>query len=443
MKIVLLTPGTGSYYCGVCMRDNALAREVIRQGHEALMVPMYLPLTLDEVPVTDHVPLFYGGINVYLQQKFAFFRHTPRWLDRLLNYRGFLRLAGKASGMTGGRELGELTHSMLLGADGKQAKELDELVLWLKNEARPDAVWLSTALLAGLARRITNELEIPVLCSLQGEDSFLDSLPEPWRARSWKTLAECYRDIAAFIAPSRFYADYMTARLHLPPDRLRVIPNGISLEGYDTEPAPEQPPVIGFLARLCREKGLDLVVDAFLELRRRGRHPGARLRCLGAMTAGDARYVERLRTRLAVAGCGEAVEFHPNVSREEKLALLRTITLLSVPTVYGEAFGLFLIEAMAAGVPVVQPRKAAFTEVVEETGGGMLYESDTAEGLAEAWEGLLSDPARARELGRRGRAAVRQEYSIQRLAEHFLELTKEKREEAHSGFGMASRMHEG
>ncbi len=441
MKLVLLTPGTGSYYCGVCMRDNALAREAIRQGHEALMVPMYLPLTLDEAPVSADLPVFYGGINVYLQQKFAFFRNSPRWLDRLLNYRGFLRLAGKASGMTGGGELGELTLSMLQGENGKQAKELDELVQWLKSDARPDAVWLSTALLAGLARRITRELGIPVLVSLQGEDSFLDGLPEPFRTKCWNTLSDCQQDIAAFIAPSRYYADFMGQRLRLAPEKLRVIPNGIPLDGYHPEIPPAALPVIGFLARLIPQKGIDLVVDAFIELKRRGRHPGVRLRCFGAMTAEDSRHVEKLKQRLAAAGCGTDAEFLPNVSREEKLLALQSLTLLSVPTVYGEAFGLFLIEAMAAGVPVVQPRTAAFTEIVEETGGGILYEGNTSAALVEAWETLLADPARARELGRAGRAAVEREYTIQRLAERFLALTQEKQDEMAPGFKRASLTH--
>jgi glycosyltransferase involved in cell wall biosynthesis len=302
------------------MRDNALAREVIRQGHEALMVPMYLPLTLDDAPAAANAPVFYGGINVYLQQKFSFFRNSPRWLDRLLNYRGLLKLAGKASGMTGGADLGELTLSMLQGEHGHQAKELGQLVTWLR-DVKPDAIWLSTALLAGLAEKISRELNIPVICSLQGEDSFLDSLPEPWRGKSWKTLSDCQRHIESFIAPSRFYAEYMGRRLELASSKLEVIPNGISLQGFEPEPAPEQPPVIGYLARLCPQKGLDRVIDAFIDLRRRGRFTNARLRCMGAMTAEDQRFVREMEARLQKAGCREAVTFHPNVSREEKIEL--------------------------------------------------------------------------------------------------------------------------
>ncbi|RYD42153.1 MAG: glycosyltransferase family 1 protein, partial [Verrucomicrobiaceae bacterium] len=189
MKLVFLTPGTGSYYCGVCMRDNALAKELIRMGHDAVMLPMYLPLSLDETAAGGKdQEIFYGGINVYLQQKFPIFRRTPRFVDRWLDASGLLKWVAKFSGMTGGTEIGELTYSMLIGEEGNQVKELDRLIEFLRAE-RPDAVWLSTALLEGLARRIRQDVGVAVFCSLQGEDSFLDTLAEPWRTRCWEALA--------------------------------------------------------------------------------------------------------------------------------------------------------------------------------------------------------------------------------------------------------------
>ncbi len=425
MKIFLLTPGTGSYHCGVCLRDNALAKELIRLGHEAVMLPMYLPLTLDEPAASPDTPIFFGGINVYLQQKSALFRHTPRWLDAILNQRWLLKLvAGSAASQTGGPDIGALTHSMLLGEDGRQAKELDELIAWMKAHGKPDAVWLSTALLTGLARRIRSELGIPVLGSLQGEDSFLDSLAEPWRTRCWETLTERARDVNAFVAPSRYYADLMGARMKLTAPQLRVIPNGSAPD--DFTPAPAPPPLaVGYLARMVAGKGLGTVVEAFILLKKRGRFPAVKLLIAGAMTAGDAAYAESLKTKLNAAGCGADAEFHPNVSREEKAAFLRRCTLLSVPANYGEAFGLYIAEAWAAGVPVVQPRCAAFTELVGATGAGMLCEPGNAEALADGWEKLLADPAKAREMGARGRAAVEGEFSLARMAERFVALTTE------------------
>ena len=426
MKIVLLTPGTGSYYCGVCMRDNALAKELIRQGHDAVMLPMYLPLTLDEGAASPDSPVFFGGVNVYLQQKFALFRHTPRWLDRLLNARGLLRLAGKQSGMTATADVGELTVSMLHGEDGRQAKELEKLIEWLR-EHRPDAVWLSTALLVGLARGIKDALGVPVLASLQGEDSFLDGLPEPWRTRAWEAMGERARDVDAFIAPSRYYAELMGGRMRIAAEKVRVIPNGVAGEETlkDQRPKAKGQATVGYLARFIPGKGLGLVVEAFILLKKRGRFPAAKLRCAGAMTADDERYVAQLKSQLADAGCAEDAEFFPNVSREEKAAFLQSLTLLSVPASYGEAFGLYLVEAWAAGVPVVQPQCAAFPELVGATGGGILCEPGNAEALADGWEALLAEPAKAAEMGARGRAAVEREYSMPRMAERFVALTVE------------------
>jgi glycosyltransferase involved in cell wall biosynthesis len=425
MKIFLLTPGTGSYHCGVCMRDNALAKELHRQGHDAVMLPMYLPLTLDESAASPGTPIFFGGINVYLQQKFAFFRHTPRWLDALFNQRWLLKLvAGSAASQTGGPDVGELTHSMLLGEDGQQAKELDELIAWMQQHGKPDAVWLSTALLAGLARRLTRALGIPVLGSLQGEDSFLDSLAEPWRTRCWDTLTARAHDVFALVAPSRYYADLMGVRMKLPSEKLRVIPNGIAPE--DFAPAATPPPLaIGYLARMIPGKGLGTVVDAFILLKKRGHFPTVKLLVVGAMTTSDEGYVDSLQAKLRAAGCGADVEFHPNVSRTEKAALLRRFTLLSVPATYGEAFGLYIAEAWASGVPVVQPDSAAFPELITATGAGALFEPANTDALVRTWEELLADPAATHALGAKGRAAVERDFSMARMAERFLALTRE------------------
>src|SRR5437764_13974135 len=109
MRIVLLTAGTGSFHCGTCMRDNALITEIRRQGHDAILVPLYLPMVLDEKSAAEGSPLFYGGINVYLQQKTGIFRGTPRVLDKVLDSPAILKMAAKKAGMTSARELGEIT----------------------------------------------------------------------------------------------------------------------------------------------------------------------------------------------------------------------------------------------------------------------------------------------------------------------------------------------
>jgi len=431
MNLVMLTPGTGSYHCGVCMRDNALAKEVIRQGHHAVMLPMYLPLTLDEESATPQAPMFFGGVSTYLREKFRWLRRMPRWLDRLLSARWLLRLLAGRAAKTGGPEVAGMTISMLRGEEGNQSAELEELIGWLRTafEGRPpDAIWLSTALQAGLARRIRAALGRPVIGFLQGEDTFLDTLGSE-APKAWALLSERMRDANAWVAPSRYYAELMAKRMNWKPEEIHVIPNGVQPASGKVLPA-ERPapaaPTIGYLARFIPAKGLGLLVEAFILLRQR--MPEARLRCAGSMTPGDAKYVDGLKKRLQSAGCADAVEWLPNVSLEEKSAFLESLSVFSVPATYSEAFGQYVIEAMAAGAPVVLPRSSAFPEIIEASGAGELFElgateAESAAALASALESLLRDPARARTLGQRGYEAARGEFSMARLAQRLLALT--------------------
>lgn len=417
MRILLLTPGTGSFYCGTCMRDNALAVALRAQGHDAMMVPLYLPPALDEASSAENAPLFYGGINVYLQQKVGLFRKTPRWIDKLFDTPGALKSAASRAGMTQAHELGDMTLSMLQGEDGRQAKELARLSEWLAGDGKPDVVCLSNALLMGLAGQIKRETGALVACTLQGEDTFLDSLDEPYRARSWAAVAEKARDVDAFIAVSRYHADLMTDRAKLPPERVHVVYNGIRLEGYGPHPAPtDAPPVLGYLARMCPPKGLGTLVDAYILLRKRGQVPGLRLHVAGAQTAGDISYVTGLQVKLAEEGIGDDVRFLPNIERDAKIAFLQSLSALSVPATYGESFGLYILEALAAGVPVVQPRHAVFPELLAATGGGVLCEPDDPASLADALETLLRDRAKAHALGESGRQKILSKFSVEEMA---------------------------
>ncbi len=425
MRLLFLTPGTGSYYCGVCMRDNALAKQLCAMGHDALLLPLYLPLTLDEAPVSPGAPVFFGGLNVYLQQKLPWFRNAPRWMDRWLDHPAILKWLGRFSGMTQGSDTGQITFSMLQGEAGAQGRELDKLIEWILQGERPDAIWLSTGLLAGVARRIRRETGVPVYASLQGEDSFLDGLPEPWKTLSWKEMASRLAELDGVAAPSRFFAELMERRLSLPAGTVEVIPNGVAASSEMVVEPPEHP-TVGYLARLIPGKGLGMVVDAFIELHRRGRVPEARLRCAGTVIEGDLPFLEQQKSRLAEAGLAGKSEFLCNISREEKERFLRGISLLSVPATYGEAFGLYLLEALSCGVPVVQPRTAAFPEIVGGTGGGVLVEPGSVSALAEAWEGLFLQPEIARELGLAGMRKVREEFSLGAMALRFLEFSQRR-----------------
>ncbi len=409
-------------YCGNCLRDNALVSAFRRQGHTATMVPLYLPLTLDETNNSHGTPIFFGGINVYLDQRAAFFRSAPEWLRHWLAHPALLKWTGKFASRTRASDVADLALSMLRGEEGNQARDLDEFIGWARTLPTVDAVCISNALLLGMAPRIRRDLGARVVCLLAGEDAYLDAMAEPLRSQIWHTLSERAQVVDAFVAPSRYFGDRMRDRMKVSADRMHVLPLGLNLAGFPQPGSPrparatDSPPAIGYLARMCREKGLDTLVDAYLELRRRNRVPGLRLKIAGGCGPGDEPFVQELRSRLGAVGVLGDVEFHPNLSRDDKIAFLQSLTIFSVPAFYGEAFGLYLLEAMAAGVPVVQPRHAGFPEAVERTGGGVLCEPGSATVLAETLETLLLDPARCGQLGETGQRAVHERFSVEQAA---------------------------
>lgn len=418
MRIVQITPGSGdNFYCENCLRDIALVKTLRKLGHDVLMVPLYLPLKVAESERLIDTPIFFGGINVYLQQKSGLFRRTPRWIDRLFDSRRLLGWAARRAGMTNAHELGAATISMLQGEDGRQVKELDRLVDWLStNGQKPDVVCLSNILLAGLARRIRERLRVPVVCLLQDEDGFLDGLTASHARQAWDIVRERTRDIDAFLAVSGYFAETMRHRLTLEAHRVHVAHAGVALEEYSPADTLAAVPTIGFLSRMCAGRGLETLIDAFLLLKEDGGLSSTRLRLCGGRSAGDEPFLERLAARLAAAGVSEDVEFLPTFDRIARHDFLKSLTVLSVPEPQPIAYGLYVLEALAMGVPVVEPAIGCFPEILALTGGGVLYEPNTAEKLAESLRPLLLDPQAARRLGAEGRAGMLRAFDIEQTA---------------------------
>jgi glycosyltransferase involved in cell wall biosynthesis len=355
MRIAYVAAGAADMYCGSCLHDNTLAAALQRSGHEAVLIPTYTPLRTDSEDVSLG-RVFFGALNVYLQQKAAPFRRAPEALARLLDRPGLIRRAARLGTATDPSGLGDLTFSILQGEDGFQARELAKLAAWLRDEFRPDLVHLTNSMFAGFARTLKRELRVPVLCSLQGEDLFLDQLREPWKRRVRELLRERAGDVDAFQVHSRYYAGFMAEYLGgVEPERMFVVPLGLPLAGYpgarEERPA-DGPLVIGYLARICPEKGLHVLVEAFHRLA--VKHPGAvRLRVAGYLGERDRRYLQDLEARIAAWGLAGSYERVGEVDRQGKLDFLRSLDLLSVPTTYREPKGLFVLEALASGVPVV------------------------------------------------------------------------------------------
>ena len=429
MQIIFMTPGSGdNFYCENCLRDKAVIMALRAAGHDAMSVPLYLhPLMNDTNPGTD-VPIFFGGINVFLQQHLGLFRRTPRWLDRLLDSRWLLKLAARRAGATAPAELGQITLSMLRGEHGRQAKELDRLVDFLRTDTMPDVVVLSNALLLGIARRIKDTLGCALVCMLQDEHEFVDSLPDDFPDRAWQLMRDRARHVDMFVAPGRYYADLMADRLDLAPGRVRVMYNGIDPAGYTPADTPAAPPAIGYLSRLHHEKGLDLLAESFVRLKADPELRDLRLVIAGGSAGIDKRFVKGVRHTLTRAGVADDVRWLDDFDHDAKREFLPTLSVMCVPDRVGAASGMFVIESLLAGVPVVEPGCGVFVELVEVTGGGVLFEPANVDDMTDKLRALLTDPDLASRLGSAGRNAAMEHFTAaaaaERLAEAFAELAR-------------------
>ena len=419
MKILSLTAGAGGMYCGSCLRDNALAAELLARGHDVTLVPLYTPLLTDEPNVTRPQVLF-GGISVYLQQHFALFRRMPRLVDRWLDSPWLIKVFADRSVSTDPRLLGSLTISMLEGAGGVLRKEFDKLLEWTAGEPPPDIVNLTNSMLIALARPMAEAFGRPVCCTLQGEDLFLDGLIEPYRTRARELIRQQIRYVDRFVAVSDYYAGFMARYLQIPADLVSVVPLGINTPGFERRSTSDGVFRVGYFARVAPEKGLHVLADAFQRLRQRTGGARIRLEVAGYLAPGHKTYLADIERSLQRAGLGGDFAYRGALDRDGKLAFLRDLDVLSVPATYDEPKGIFLLEAMASGVPVVQPRRGGFTEIVERTGGGLLVEPDNVESLTEGLHTLWRDPALRGTLARQGYEGVRAQYTVQQATDRAL-----------------------
>jgi glycosyltransferase involved in cell wall biosynthesis len=412
MRILSITAGAAGMYCGSCLRDNALAVELLARGHDVTLLPLYTPTNPGERNVSLDRVLF-GGISVYLQHHVPLFRKTPRFLDRLWDSPAVIRAFAGRSISVDPKMLGAMTVSMLEGERGVLRKEFDKLREWLADEPVPDVVNLPNSLLISLARPLREALRRPICCTLQGEDLFLEELIEPYRTKSIEMIRNQVKEVDRFIAVSEYYVPTMSRMLTIPMDRISVVPLGINLTGYERAQNKDDVFRVGYFARIAPEKGLHVLAEAYPLFRKKTGGAPVRFEAAGHLSRDRGPYLEKVKRGLDKAGLGNEFTYHGAVDRDGKLAFLRTLDVLSVPAPYNEPKGVFLLEAMAAGVPVVQPRRGSFTEIVENTGGGLLVAPDDPAAVADGLYQLWSEPERRRTLADRAFTNVRRHYSIQ------------------------------
>ncbi len=406
-------------FCGSCMHDNTWARALLARGAEVSLIPTYTPIRVDEENVSDS-RVFFGGINVYLSSQWRWWRAVPGFLKHWLDHPAIIRWATSNAVSNDAKQLGQLTLDMLAGEAGPQREQVEELAQFIGEQLKPDIVIFSNALLAGSVRRIKQLFAGPVLCVLQGDDIFLGSLPDSHREPVLQALRNRARDFDGVITHSRYYAEHMAAELAIPLDRFHQLPLGIDLTGHDGQPRPAGDPLtVGYFARLCPEKGLHLLVEAFARLH--AKHPRTRLRVGGYLGERDRNYFEQVCTQ--AARLGPAFEFIGSPSSQaEKVEFLKSLDVFSVPTVYREPKGLSILEALANGVPVVQPAHGAFPELLEATQGGLLFEPGNLDDLVAKWESLLLHPDERLRLATVGHQRTREAFSHEVMARRSLQL---------------------
>jgi len=423
MRIVYLTAGAATRFCGSCLHDNSLARALKAAGEDVLLVPTYTPLRTDEENVS--LPrVFFGGLNVYLQQNSALFRHTPWFVDRLFDSPKLLDWLSRRSAGMEAAALGALTVSTLSGQEGRQRKELEKLACWLAEEARPELIHFSNALLLGMAPWLREKLRVPIVCGLAGEDWFVEQLKEPHYSQTRELLRQRAQAVDKFVAYNRYFADFMADYLAVDRKRIEVIRHGLNLDGYAElrKRQADQPLTIGYFGRIAPEKGIHLLVEAFGLLAADRSLPPLKFRIAGYKSLGDEPYFETIMTRAEELGLADRFQYAGELDRAGKIAFLQSLDIMAVATVYHESKGFSVLEALANGVPVVAPRHGSFPEILEETGGGMPCTPEDATDLAAKLRQLILHPEMIDEHGQRGRQAIHEHYTAGRMADAHREL---------------------
>ena len=406
MHIAIITAGGAGMYCGSCMHDNTWARALIQAGQQVTLVPTYTPIRVDE-PDASLSRVFLGGLNVYLQGRYGWWRKLPDFLTRWVDRPAIIRLATRFAVSNDAKMLGDLTLGLLAGNAGPHRSHIAELAQFLRDDIRPDVIVFSNSLLAGLLPELQRQLAVPVFCLLQGDDIFLNGLIPPYQEQVLEQIRNLASGFDGFLLHTRYYRDYMSGLLQLPLERCHVLPLSIdaSLSSFTKSPSQtpaQRPYTIGYFARICPEKGLHQLVQAFRLVQQQ--IPDARLIAGGFLGPRDKDYFRTLQRE--TESLGEAFEYIGSPDHTGKLEFFQAIDVLSVPTIYQEPKGIYILEAWAQGVPVAQPAHGSFPELLEQVPAGLLHTPGNIAELAEHLIRLGQDPALRLQLGRIGQQTV-------------------------------------
>ncbi|MBR4365619.1 MAG: glycosyltransferase family 4 protein [Bacteroidaceae bacterium] len=421
MKILFILPGAGdSFYCGNCFRDNLQAQALRKAGHEIIIMPLYLPLK--HHAFQSDVPLFFPATTYYVEQKMFGKRKMPSWMKRMLGAEVLLDMASSLSGTTTAEGMEDMTLSMIEGEGHAFEENAKQLIDWVKQSEKPDIIQLSSSLLLGIAKELKKETGIPIVCSLQDEEVWIDSLKSEFVEKAWKGVSDNAKYVDRFITTSYYYQQIVKEKL---PQlgSVDVIYPGIDIAKYQSDDYPVDP-TIGFFYRMNELDGLDILADAFVILKKRGSVPHLKLRIGGGYMSPDKKLVRQVKRTLKPYASDVVIE--DSYDMEKHADFYRKVSLLSVPLRFQEGVGLYLCEAFAAGRPAVEPNTGSFAEIVGQA--GLIYEPNDALHLADALEKILTDKQMYDRCKEQALALAKERYddmsSAKRLTELYDELTQ-------------------
>jgi glycosyltransferase involved in cell wall biosynthesis len=419
MKIVYLITGSGgSFYCSNCYRDMLYFRAIRKvPGTIANAIPLYLPPdseTNRENLFDKHV--FFGAVSLYLREKVKLFRNMPRFLEKIFDSSPILKLAAHMAGTTRSEGLEDMTLNMIEGDNAFRPNEMNRLVSYLTEEGKPDIIHLSNALILGLARQLKKRMDVKIVCSLLNEDDWIDDMAEPYLSQAWKMIAAESVYVDSFITPSRYYKEFFIGKTGVKGDNIYVVPLGFEPPEYAKPKNIIKPPAIGFFNRISYHNGFDKLADAFIQLKMQNRIPDLTLNVCGGYTGDDKHFIATQIKKIKEKDLQKSIRIYPEFSGEKKTEFFNDVDVISVPVRKYDGYGLYILEANSAGIPVVQPATGAFPEILDMTGGGLIYSPDTVDELTESLFRMLSDRELRNKTGKSGSNNVRSLLSLGKMS---------------------------
>lgn len=426
MKVIYLVPGSGdSFYCGNCHRDRLYVSSIRDlDGVEIYAIPLYLPPIGEDFGDEFEKPVFFGAVSMYLRERVKMFEHLPSFMDKLLDAPPLLRLAAKKAGTTRTEGFEETTLNMIRGNDPGREKEISRLSKHISKNGKPDIIHLSNALIMGLASQLRDAVGSKIICSLQNEDDWIEEMIEPYRGKAWTLIGKESGNIDMFICPSNYYKDLIIQKTGIKKEKIHVVPSGVEKNVLSNISKKNHIPAIGFYSRLSYQNGLDKLIDAYILIMKDGRFPSLQLHLCGGYTADNKPFVKEQFRKLRETGFDNEVKLYSAFHGTQKEEFFCSIDLMSVPVRKPDAYGLYLLTANAAGVPVVQPATGAFPEIIKLTGGGVCYKPDSVKHLADSLVKALNDKEKLKLWSNTGREAVPRLLSTKNMARDIVTVYK-------------------